>query len=36
MFCFRAVLYSAWNVNGWPSQLDIDVFMNPFRALAVM
>jgi hypothetical protein len=35
-FCTAAVLYSAWNVNGVPSQLVIEVSMNPFAALAVI
>ena len=36
MFCFRAVSYSAWKVNGCPAQFVMDVFMKPLRALAVM
>ena len=32
----RAVLYSAWKVNGVPEQSAMFVFMKPFAALAVM
>ena len=35
-FSIDAVLYSAWKVNGVPSQSVIEVFMKPFAALAVM
>src|ERR1700746_353738 len=35
-FCFLAVLYSAWKVNGVPEQSAMLVFMKPFAALAVM
>src|ERR1022692_1030834 len=32
-FCFFAVLYSAWKVNGVPAQVLTLVFMKPFAAL---
>src|SRR5262249_26332614 len=35
-FCWLAVLYSAWNVNGVPLQVLTLVFMKPLALLAVM
>ena len=35
-FCWLAVLYSGWKLNGVPAQVLKFVFMNPFLALATM